>query len=95
MNEEDCRKVFGLLSEYLDRELPAESCAELERHIAHCPPCVQFVDSLRKSIQICRNYESPGQTPPLSPEAKLALKAAYEKMIAARQPASRKSDPSH
>ena len=37
-------------SAYLDAELPPGDCAEIEKHIAGCPPCVEFVESLRKSV---------------------------------------------
>ena len=53
-----CREVFALLSEYLDLELPPEACAEIQTHIADCPPCVEFAESLRKTVELCRRYQS-------------------------------------
>lgn len=59
---ENCKEVFALLSDYLDLELPPENCDEIKRHLANCPPCVEFVESLRKTVGLCHGYE-PGVTP--------------------------------
>jgi anti-sigma factor RsiW len=79
---EDCQHVFELLSEYLDRELPPDACEAIEAHIAGCKPCVAFVQSLRKTIHLCRGYKLNGQPSPLCEEAKEDLAAAYRTMLA-------------
>jgi anti-sigma factor RsiW len=85
MTERDCQSVFALLSEHLEQELPAESCEELERHIQDCAPCVEFVESLKKSIALGREYQPPVTAPPLAPTVKESLKEAYARMLAARK----------
>lgn len=73
-----CQQIFALLSEYLDAELPADLCEKLAHHIGDCAPCVEFVDSLRRSIDLCREFE-PGTMPePLAEEARERLRKAYE-----------------
>lgn len=52
-----CPDIFGRLSEYLDGELPENMQAEMQTHIEDCPPCVEFVKSLRKSIELCREMK--------------------------------------
>ncbi|HME10452.1 MAG TPA: zf-HC2 domain-containing protein [Bryobacteraceae bacterium] len=75
---EDCKELFALLSEYLDLELPDEACAKMQAHFADCPPCVQFVESLRKTIQLLGRYR-PGEIPqPLKDESKGRLRRAWE-----------------
>jgi hypothetical protein len=49
-SSERCSEVFSLLSEYLNLELPPEACKEMAARIAGCAPCVEFTDSLRKTI---------------------------------------------
>ena len=78
----DCKQIFELLSQYLDREMPPAECADLERHIQDCVPCVEFVESLRKSIQLCKDCPPPEPPPALSPEIRQALTAAYRKSSA-------------
>ena len=54
-----CKEIFALLSDYLNLELPAEACQEIETHLSGCAPCVEFVESLRKTIELCRRYRRP------------------------------------
>jgi len=82
---ERCKEFFAVVSEYLDMELPPAACQELETHLEGCPPCIEFVESLRKSIDLCRRY-SPTELPkPLSEETRHKLQEAYEKMLSARK----------
>ena len=82
---DDCQQVFALLSEYLDAELPAGTCQEVEAHIAGCPPCVEFVRSLRGTVALCRGHRS-SQTPSGIPAAdREELVAAYHRMLASRR----------
>jgi len=81
---DDCKEIFARLSEYLDAELPPDACADIEAHIAGCAPCVEFVDSLKRSIALCRQFE-PGELPaPLADKTRETLRAAYQKMLAGR-----------
>jgi anti-sigma factor RsiW len=73
-----------MLSDYLNLELPPEACHEIEAHIAGCPPCIEFAESLRKTVDLCRRYQ-PAELPrPMGQEAKAQLLDAYKKMLAAR-----------
>jgi len=84
MTKNECERVFALLSEYLDEELPSATCADLKRHLAGCPPCIRFVESLQRSIRLCGQLGHCHDLPPLDPEAMAGLRAAYEKMLARR-----------
>lgn len=82
---ERCKELFAVLSEYLDMELAPASYQELESHLEGCGPCLEFVESLRKSIGLCREY-SPSELPrPLSIEAHHELQEAYQRMLSARK----------
>ena len=73
-----------MLSEYLDLELPPEACRELEAHLAGCPPCIEFAESLRKSVALCREHRA-GEVPgPISQEARERMQAAWQRALAAR-----------
>jgi anti-sigma factor RsiW len=79
-----CRDIFALLSQYLDHELPADLCRRIDSHIAGCPPCVEFVESLRKTIDLCHSVKSLDAPDPLPEPARRELLAAYQAMMAAR-----------
>jgi len=84
MNESDCGRVFALLSEYLDRELAPATCEELEAHLGGCPECIQFVQSLKRSVQLCRQFGECQTAPPIVPEAMACFRRAYQEMLARR-----------
>lgn len=44
-----CRDLIDILQDYLDRELGGDAVAELERHLADCPPCRAYVATYRKA----------------------------------------------
>jgi hypothetical protein len=78
---EKCKEIFALLSDYLNLELPADACASIESHLSGCLPCVEFLESLRKTVELCRHY-TPSQLPaPLGDQARQELLAAYQKMM--------------
>lgn len=81
---EKCKEIFSLLSEYLDLELPPDACQEIESHLAGCPPCIEFAESLRKTVEICRGYRPSELPEPIGKEAREQLLGAYRKVLAAR-----------
>ena len=60
-DHEGCRHLLDSLSPYVDGELSAELCTELERHLSDCENCQIVVDSLRKTVNLYRvtAVESP------------------------------------
>lgn len=82
---DECKEIFSLLSEYLNLELPPGACQEIEAHLAGCPPCIEFAESLRKTVELCRRYRPTELPEPLGTEARAQLENAYEKMLNARK----------
>jgi anti-sigma factor RsiW len=80
----ECKEIFARLSAYIDAELSEGACEEIQAHIAGCQPCVEFVNSLRRTVELCHGH-SPGEQPaPLSGEARARLLEAYREMAATR-----------
>lgn len=50
----DCRELVAAISSYVGGELTPARCRELEAHLAACPCCDHFADSLRRAIAVCR-----------------------------------------
>jgi RNA polymerase sigma-70 factor (ECF subfamily) len=48
---ESCRELVERLSEYLDGELPAGLCDQIDAHMGDCPPCQVFLESLRRTVR--------------------------------------------
>ena len=47
-----CRELFARLSEYLDGEMDEALCSETETHLEDCPPCRDFLESLRRTVAL-------------------------------------------
>ncbi len=58
-----CRQVLHRICEYIDGELDAAACAELEAHLAECPDCRTLLDGLRKTVALYRRCV-PDDLPP-------------------------------
>jgi len=82
---EKCREVFSLLSEYLNLELPPDACQEMEAHIAGCQPCIEFAESLRKTVELCRSYQPAELPEPLGEKAREQLLESYQRMLKSRR----------
>lgn len=49
-----CRSLVVELSEYLDGTLTSARVRAIERHLARCPCCDVFADSLRQAMAACQ-----------------------------------------
>jgi len=87
MKVSECKQIFEMLSEYLDKELSDDICQDIDSHIAGCPPCVEFVESLKKSMHLCRSCKSMDEPAPLGAAARDDLYAAYKKAVEERKKA--------
>jgi anti-sigma factor RsiW len=56
---QDCKELLGQLSVYIDGELEAALCAEIERHMADCENCRVVVNTLEKTVAFYRAMPTP------------------------------------
>lgn len=80
-----CLEIFARLSEYLDGELDEMDCRLIEEHIQDCEPCVEFVRSLRRSIEAAHGYSSQAAPSQIPPELEARLKQAWQASLARRK----------
>ena len=78
---DDCKRIFALLSQYLDLELPPDACEKIEAHIAGCSPCIDFAESLRKTVELCRQYRPAELPEPIGKQAREQLLQAYRRAL--------------
>lgn len=57
MPDRRCKRMFAMLSDYLDADLPVKNCRELQRHLKGCEPCIAYLESLKNTIEACRRYQ--------------------------------------
>jgi anti-sigma factor RsiW len=57
-----CLAMFEQLSAYVDNELDAATCRDLEKHMAGCTACKSCLETLRQTVALCREMKS--ENPP-------------------------------
>lgn len=73
-----CEKLLGSLGDYLDKELGASLCAEIEEHMKGCENCRLVVDNLRKTVQIFRSGQPVEMPKGVSERLHKALKDRWK-----------------
>lgn len=53
-NHKHCLEMFEKLSEYLDNELDEATCKDIENHIKECVPCFVCLQTLKRTIDLCK-----------------------------------------
>lgn len=53
------RQIFNKVCDFIDGELDETTCEELKKHLAACPRCRVYVDSVRKTIVLYREKDAP------------------------------------
>jgi anti-sigma factor (TIGR02949 family) len=71
-----CRELFARLSEYLDGELEEALCTEAEVHLEDCPPCRDFLESLRRTVALLGRLPAE----PVPEEIRRAVRESAERL---------------
>jgi len=79
--ERRCKEMFAELSNYLDDELDASLCEELEKHMRGCEPCKAFLVSLDRAIQQCRTAANESPDPQITAGLRRALLSEYQSAL--------------
>jgi RNA polymerase sigma-70 factor (ECF subfamily) len=77
-----CKAMFAELSDYLDNELDASLCAELEKHMDGCGPCRAFLKTLERTIHQLRAMPHDVPDPRAAAELRRALLTEYQGALA-------------
>jgi len=48
----NCQALLGSLSEYIDGELPANLCEEIEKHLEGCDNCRVVLNTTKRTIDL-------------------------------------------
>jgi anti-sigma factor RsiW len=60
------RRIFKNVCSFIDGELDEAICEELKKHIAACPRCRIYVDTVRKTIVLYQEKDAPKKMPAAS-----------------------------
>lgn len=48
----NCEELFDKIGDYIDQELDPRICSEIEDHIKDCEPCIAFINTLKKTVEL-------------------------------------------
>jgi RNA polymerase sigma-70 factor, ECF subfamily len=51
-----CKRLFALLSDYVDQQIDPSLCADVEGHLSGCPPCKAYLASLEETVRRCQRH---------------------------------------
>ena len=58
-DHDQCHHMLGSLCDYIDGDLRAELCREIEQHLAECEDCRVVVDTTKKTVYLVRASNDP------------------------------------
>lgn len=73
-----CEGLLGSLSDYIDGELGAELCRQIEKHISECENCRIVVDTTRKTIDLVHASNEGGTVLPDDVRSRLFKRLSLE-----------------
>ena len=68
-----CLKLFEKLSEYLDDELDEVTCQDIEKHVKECVPCFVCLQTLKRTIDLCKQTQNRSVPEDFSKKLKEAI----------------------
>ena len=74
--------------EALGVSLAPEEIAELEEQLQGCPPCLEFIESLKTTVKMCKEIGTNQQPSPLDPAVRQQMLEAYQAIRSKKKTAS-------
>ncbi len=68
-----CKRLFALLSDYLDQQIDPSICEDVEGHLGSCSPCKAYLASLEETIRRCKRH--------CTDELKAAVRAQVRELL--------------
>lgn len=64
-----CREIADFLMAYIEGELDPDRRAEFERHLGACPPCINYMKTYQRAVEMARSaHDCERMQPPPIPE---------------------------
>ena len=75
-DHQHCLEMFEKLSEFIDGELDRGMCAEIQKHAEDCVACFSCLETLKRTVALCKNVADK----PVPQNLSERLKAIIESM---------------
>jgi anti-sigma factor RsiW len=83
-----CKEIFESLSDYLDDDLDAEECDQIETHVEKCTPCQAFLNTLQRTVDFCRDATVVSLNDARQADLRESLKLRYLDAVSSLPPRS-------
>ena len=50
-----CQQLIDFCFDYIEGDLPADEQVDFRRHLGHCPDCVTFFETYRRTPEVSRD----------------------------------------
>ncbi len=77
-----CKESLAHICAEMDEHIESQKCREIKKHLEACPNCAAYLDSLKKTVRLYREYPCP----------KLPRRCRKE-LLATLKPKARKRQP--
>jgi predicted anti-sigma-YlaC factor YlaD len=57
------KKIYKQICDYMGEDLNAPVCKEVAEHLANCPHCKVYLDTVKKTITLCKEMEKDEKLP--------------------------------
>jgi anti-sigma factor RsiW len=74
-----CKEITNYICGELDEHFDSPKCREIKRHIEACPNCTAYLDSLKKTVRLYREYQNPTVSEQCRKELFAVLKLVKQK----------------
>jgi hypothetical protein len=54
-----CKEIMKHICGELDEQINSLRCLEIKQHLKTCPNCTAYLDSLKKTVHLFREYPDP------------------------------------
>lgn len=58
-----CKELVELVTDYLEGTLPADVRARMDRHLAGCDGCTNYLEQMRQTIRLTGQIQEENLTP--------------------------------
>ena len=76
-----CSQMLGNLSDYIDGDLQADLCAQIEDHMKTCENCRVVVNTLRKTVELYEKSSEDTDEIPGEVKERLFVKLKIEEYL--------------
>jgi len=57
------REIYKQICDFMGEDLDAPACKEVADHLENCPNCKVYLDTVKKTVTICREIEKEETMP--------------------------------